>query len=408
MKKKLKHIVAMAFAFVLLFTAFPAQAAEEQIKISDKEYAVVMKDAANALLCNKTPVSGTVGTKVFLTYTVHKENSDYATTSGVTGTPRADGTWPCSYGSLLWSSSPRETGGNLFDEGYTYIFRLERTEEGFTYQGLKMKGDKVSNIQFTKGDAYNDEYYYYGIWTGGTGKDTVDVVLTHVRCYDENGNDLGLKSNLDPSKVKVYEDGEVDDYKVVKGGYYCKENKTLLALNEQKVAYIEKDNATGKEVDYKIMYGTQMIMNYPEGKEIWNYTHLKITDDKDNVYRRLQDAKVTFVTGEETIVKPVNVDNRYRVEKPENPTKQGDEFLGWYMGNGKEYKFDSVITESITLYAKWRSEDGREYLAVDQDVVKVFDFEPVIAISASVVVLAGLITGYIILVRKRGKRNAKA
>ena len=114
------------------------------------------------------------------------------------------------------------------------------------------------------------------------------------------------------------------------------------------------------------------------------------------------------MTGEETIVKPVNVDTRYRVEKPENPTKEGDEFLGWYMGNGKEYKFDSVITESISLYAKWRSEDGREYLAVDQDVVKVFDFEPVIAISASVVVLAGLITGYIILAKKRGKKNAKA
>lgn len=407
MKRKLKHIVAMAFAFVLLITAFPAQAAEEQIKISDKEYAVVITDAANALLCNKTPVSGTVGTKVFLTYTVHKLNSDYATTSGVTGTPRADGTWPCSYGSLLWSSSPRETGGNLFDEGYTYIFRLERTEEGFTYQGLKMKGDKVLNIQFTKGDAYNDEYYYYGIWTGGTGKDTVNAVLTHVRCYDENGNDLGLKSNLDSSKVKVYEDGEVEDYKDVKGGYYCKENETLLVLNEQKVAYIE-NGAEGKEVDYKVTYGTQLTLKYPEGKEIWNYTHLKITDDKKNEYKRLQDAKVTFVTGEENIIKPANADTRFRVEKPENPTKEGDEFLGWYLGNGKEYKFDSAVLESITVYAKWRDGDGHEYLAVNQEIEKSFDYAPVIAISASVLVLVGLVIGYIILIKKRGKQNDKA
>ncbi len=407
MKKKLKHIVAMAFAFVLLVTAFPAHAAEEQIKISDKEYAVVLTDAANALLCNKTPVSGTVGTKVFLTYTVHKATSNYATTSGVTGTPRADGKWPCSYGSLLWSSSQRDVGGPLFAEGYTYIFRLERTEEGFAYQGLKMKGDKVSNIQFTKGDAYNDEYYYYGIWTGGTSEDTVSAVLTHVRCYDENGNDLGLKSNLDPSKVKVYEDGEAEDYNTIKAGYYCAENKTLLVLNEHKQAYIEKDGA-GKEADYKVMYGTQLSLNYPEGKEIWTFSHLKITDDEDNVYRRLQDAKVTFVTGEENIVKPVNADTRYRVEKPENPTKEGDEFLGWYLGNGKEYKFDSVILESITVYAKWRSADGREYMSVDEDIVKVFDYEPVIAISASILVLAGLVAGYIILIKKRGKRNDKA
>ena len=70
----------------------------------------------------------------------------------------------------------------------------------------------------------------------------MNAVLSHVRCYDENGNDLGLKSNLDPSKVKIYEDGEVEDYKTVEGGYYCKENDTLLVLNDQKVAY--KDNGS--------------------------------------------------------------------------------------------------------------------------------------------------------------------
>ena len=407
MKKKLKSMMAIAFALTLLLTAFPVQAAEEQIKISDKEYAVVLNDAANALICNKTPVSGAVGTKVFLTYTVHKTNSNYATTSGVVGTPRADGKWPTSYGSMLWSASQREVGGPLFDEGATYVFRLERTEEGFTYQGLKMKGDKVSNIQFTKGNAYNDEYYYYGIWTGGTSDDKVNAVLTHVRCYDENGNNLGIKTNLSPSIVKIYEDGEAEDYNAVKGGYYCEENNQILVLNEHKQAYIEKDGA-GKEVDYKIMYGTQLSLRYPEGKEIWNYSHLKVTDEEDNVYRRLQNAKVTFVTGEEDIVKPVNADTRFRIEKPEDPKKDGDEFLGWYLGNGKEYKFDSLVTESITLYAKWRSEDGREYLAVGQDDVKAFDFEPVIAISASVIVLAGLVAGYIVLSKKRGKKHEKA
>lgn len=407
MKKKLKNVMVLAFAFTLLLTAFPAQAAEEQIKVGEKEYAVVLNDAANAFIGNKTPVSGAVGTKVFLTYTVHKVNSDYATTSGVLATTRADGTWPTAYGSNPWSSTPRELGGLLFKEGYTYIYRFERTEEGFAYQALKMKDDKVSNIQFTKGTLLNDAYPYYGIWTGGTSNDTVNAVLTHVRCYDENGNDLGLKSNLDPSKVKVYEDGEADDYKEVKGGYYCEENKTLLVLNDQKTAYIES-GAEGKEVDYKVMYGSQLILNYSEGKEIWNYTHMKIKDDENNVYRRLQDAKVTFVTGKENIVKPSNVDTRYRVERPEDPTKEGDEFLGWYLSNGKEYKFDSLIMESITLYAKWRDGDGREYLSVDSELVKNFDYEPVIAISASVLVLAGLVTGYMILVKKRGKRNGKA
>lgn len=407
MKRKLRNIVMVAVAMALLFTALPVQAAKEQIKISDKEYAVVMNDAANAFLGNKQPVSGVVGTKVFLTYTVHKVNSDYATTSGVLATTRADGTYPTAYGSNPWSSTQRENGGLLFKEGYTYVFRFERTEEGFAYQALKMKDDKVSNIQFTKGDILNQPFPYYGIWTGGTSKDTVNVVLTHVRCYDENGNDLGLKSNLDPSKVKIYEDGETEDYAEIKGGYYCKENNTLVVFNEHKEAYI--DNGTeGKEADYKVMYGTQLIFKYPEGKDIWHYTHMKITDDQDNIYRRVQNAKVTFVTGDKDIVKEVNADTRFRVEKPEDPTKEGDEFLGWYLGNGKEYKFDGILTESITLYAKWRNGDGQEYLAVSQDAANLLDLEPVIAISASVIILAGLVAGYIILLKKRGKINEKA
>lgn len=399
MKRKLKKVMIMAFALVLLCTGFTARA-EEQIKVSDKEYAIVLNDAANVFIGNKTPMSGAVGTKVFLTYTVYKVNSNYATQDGVIATTRPGEKYPSTYGCQLWSSGTR-----LFQEGYTYIFRLERTEEGFTYQALKMKDDKVANIQFTKGDATNDEFPFYGIWTGGTKEHTVNAVLTHVRCYDENGNDLGLKTNKDPSVVKFYEDGEEDDYTDVKGGYYCEENDTLLVLDENKVAYI--DNRTeGIEIDYKLMYGTQLTLSYPEGKENWDYSYLKLTDGEDNVYRRLQDAKVTFINGKETIVEEVNADNRYRVEKPEDPTKEGDTFLGWYLGNDTEYKFDGAITESITLYAKWRDGDGHEYLAVNRAID--FDFEPIIAISLSVLVLAGLITGYIMLIKKRRNRNEKA
>ena len=116
-------MVTLAFAVILLCTGFPANA-EEQIKISDKEYAVVLKDAANVYLGNKTPVSGEVGTTVFLTYTVQKLNSNYATTSGVTATTRPHDTYPVSFGPMLWASTQRDVGGLLFKEGYTYVFRF--------------------------------------------------------------------------------------------------------------------------------------------------------------------------------------------------------------------------------------------------------------------------------------------
>ena len=129
---------------------------------------------------------------------------------------------------------------------------------------------------------------------------------------------------------------------------------------------------------------------------------MKITDEEENAYLRMKDAKVTFVTSEETFVKDANVGNRFRVEKPEDPTKEGDTFVGWYLGNGEEYKFDSFLTKSITLYAKWRNGDGHEYIDISEEA-PAFNYEPVIAISLSALVLAGLVTGYIILVKRRRK-----
>ena len=106
-------------------------------------------------------------------------------------------------------------------------------------------------------------------------------------------------------------------------------------------------------------------------------------------------------------MKDVNVENRFRVEKPEDPKKKDDTFVGWYLGNDTEYKFDSVITESLTLYAKWRDGNGHEYLATDGNAIP-FDYEPAVAITLSVIVLVGLVVGYIQLVKKRGKNNEKA
>lgn len=57
----------------------------------------------------------------------------------------------------------------------------------------------------------------------------------------------------------------------------------------------------------------------------------------------------------------------YKAKKPSNPSKEGYKFLGWYL-NDKLYDFNTKVTKSITLTAKWeevKKEPVMGYLQVD-------------------------------------------
>jgi len=59
---------------------------------------------------------------------------------------------------------------------------------------------------------------------------------------------------------------------------------------------------------------------------------------------------VTFIA-EETTTQTVNYGEK--AKKPENPVKEGSEFLGWYIGDN-EYDFATVVKSDLTLTAKWK------------------------------------------------------
>ena len=69
---------------------------------------------------------------------------------------------------------------------------------------------------------------------------------------------------------------------------------------------------------------------------------------------------VTFEVDGEEYEKQKAKDNNFKAAKPENPTKKGYNFAGWYTKNAdgnwaeKPFNFDTTITEDITLYARWR------------------------------------------------------
>lgn len=64
---------------------------------------------------------------------------------------------------------------------------------------------------------------------------------------------------------------------------------------------------------------------------------------------------VDFVTNSDTVIEPITGTYDQPIEAPEEPTKFGYEFAGWYTDAEFEmmYDFDTLITGDLTLYAKW-------------------------------------------------------
>jgi|GEM_PF-3991877 len=68
--------------------------------------------------------------------------------------------------------------------------------------------------------------------------------------------------------------------------------------------------------------------------------------------------QVTFDSNGGSAVQSVNVTDGARIEKPNDPTKPGYSFKGWYRENTyhQEWNFSTdVVTADLTLYAKWET-----------------------------------------------------
>ena len=85
---------------------------------------------------------------------------------------------------------------------------------------------------------------------------------------------------------------------------------------------------------------------------------MEASSEEDSSVEDSNTVQVTFDSDGGTEVKAVILEKGEKVEKPENPQKinetQEYEFLGWYYGE-EEWDFENdVVTQNITLVAKWK------------------------------------------------------
>ena len=71
---------------------------------------------------------------------------------------------------------------------------------------------------------------------------------------------------------------------------------------------------------------------------------------------------ITFDTQGGSEVKPITIAEGATITLPNNPTKEGYVFAGWYLSNAlvEEFNITKTITGDITLYAKWIEDNGQE------------------------------------------------
>jgi hypothetical protein len=230
--------------------------------------------------------------------------------------------------------------------------------------------------------------------------------LTDVKIYDANYKHLGAVIT-GSGNVSSSHDGELISYESCDSLYYNKQNKTFIAVYPDQTIDITKDGKTSSGT-YSIADITPAVMtakvNGEELKYIFYRTHLIDSDEVE--YKALGNYTLSFVTGTKTEIpaQTFNTENGYKPERPEDPKLEGDKFLGWVTADGKEFDFETIMTESVTLYANFEKL-GKAYENMTI-AAEPTDYTPQIAIGlAALILVVAIVAAVIIIVKLRVKKE---
>lgn len=278
------------------------------------------------------------------------------------------------------------------DKGWVAL--IQRTYKGET-EWFRLSGGK---------QRHSEHVGFSSLFFGEGGDYRANFVLTDMRCYDGEYNNLGIATNK--ADVVVEHEGEILDYSGCDNVYYSKEKNTLIAVYPDKTLLFTKDGQTTAG-SYFIDDVEPLQFTMTLGNETTKYTYYNsyLLDAENNRYNRLSTYTVQFRPGNgaEDTEQVFSTENGYVITKPEDPTLENDKFLYWCTRDGKEYDFSRVVTESAILYAKWEKGGILEY-EVLQDEADVSDYTPYVAIGLSVVIVVATVVTCVMLMRK-GNQN---
>ena len=362
----------------------------------DHRYEVTVDNKFNIAISNaKVPTTS----DVYIQYKV--ESAEYALKQyGVALSNSPESEYPHGKGIIKCITYPSEISSvDLLEPGAEYVIKIERYESDYTVTVQKTNGGKSELLVISKAyGEYKRDFDYISLWFGTGEHSKAKFTLTDLLIYDANRNNLGVQTNV-ASTIKHF--GELEDYAGCEATYYCKENSSFIALYKDNTMKFTSGGTT-EEAIYKVSKNV-LSARFSSGSKEYNYLFKRITDSENNVYERLYTYKVRFVTDCDIEIPEQILSNvtGYLVSKPTDPELKGCKFEGWVTSDDKEFDFNQVIVESMTLYAKWAGNVGAEYTAPKSTNTSLLRYG--LLVCAGIVFAAGAFGGFIFI--KKGRKE---
>lgn len=249
-----------------------------------------------------------------------------------------------------------ESGTAVLNNNGELVF-VQSEADGFTYKGLTyQKGsetvvkykylDKEREVFVNKGDKainikLNVPYYVFKGWKSENSDEKYDF---------SNAITDGLILVADLSM------DEIENYDEYLGSYYYENGDSLIILGKDNKGELIVGGKT-ESIVYHLFNGNVGVYEVNGKQYEFDYNASSIKNEVGR-HRKLKRYTVSFVNGEERVNVEVDGGN-YKIDKsriPENPTKEGYEFMGWYLsGEDEPFNFEKVINNSITLEARWKN-----------------------------------------------------
>ena len=366
-------------------------------------YNITVKDRVLMAISNKfTPTSD----KVFMEYKVKNSSKVRVEQEGVILSTAPVISYPYLNGVMIYDQYARDintmTEGPLMTVGAEYLIIFEKKKDALEVTVQKTLNGKTSLVEFaaTYGN-YNKDAHFYSIWLCGLPDYPYDVELVDFKCYDSNKKNLGVQCNM-PAEIVHF--GGLEEYEGCEAVYYNEADESYYALYEDQSLVFGKDGKTQKGT-YAIDSKYTLTTKIAKTTKNYNYRYMDFEDSEGNTYTRLHTYKMIFETGEGSDVQTqmIGVEDGYMATKPDAPTLKGNSFEGWYTVDGKEYNFDKMVTESITLYAKWAETQYANSNTIDDETIGI-QWPYVAGAAGTIILIAAIVSGVIIVVK--GKKHA--